>query len=80
MAGRGTSISQRFDYWKKKGLTDSEAMQKAIKNESKMVAKSSSKVMEKKGLNWAQKLKMAVTKKLAKKYHSPAGRKHMKGK
>ena len=30
--------------------------------------------------NWIQKLKMAATKHIAEKYHSPAGRKHLKQK
>lgn len=79
MAVRGTSISQRFDYYKKQGLSDTKAMEKAIAKDTTATLKER-KLHDKKGPNWAQKLKMAVTKKLAKKYHSPAGRKHMRGK
>lgn len=79
MAGKGTSISQRFNAIKKKnpGMTDTAAMQRAIKGESGAVAREvkAHKAAGKK-VTWVEKLKMGVSKQLKSKRHSPAGRKH----
>jgi hypothetical protein len=77
------SVIKNFDELKRNnpGMTDSVAMKKAMD----LTAKSRAKVRKadvavSKKLSWAEKLKMAVTKKMAKKYYSPAGRKHNPGK
>ena len=77
------SVIKNFDAIKRKnpGMTDSDAMKKAMKltAESRIRIRKTDKEALKKP-NWAEKLKMAVTKKTAKRYHSPAGRKHNPGK
>ena len=79
MAAKGTSVTKSFSAIKKAnpGMSDTEAMQRAIKGESGAVArevKAHKKSARK--VTWVEKLKMGVTKQLAKKRHSPAGRKH----
>jgi hypothetical protein len=73
------SVTQNFNALKKKhpGMTDSEAMKKAmaLTAESRKKVRKADKKKSKK-LNWAEKLKAGVTKQLSKKSHSPAGRKH----
>lgn len=62
-------------------MTDTEAMAKAMKLTSegrKKVRKADKK--EGKKLNWAQKLKMGITKQMSDKAHSPAGRKYRRKK
>jgi len=73
------SVTQNFNALKNKhpGMTDSEAMKKAMA----LTAKSRKKVRKAdvkaaKKTTWVQKLKMGVTKQLASKAHSPAGRKY----
>lgn len=77
MAGRGTNISRNFDALKKRGMSDSEAMEKAIGLSSASTMrerKSHSKKLKRKSTS---KLRMAVTGKLKRGSHSPAGRKNM---
>jgi len=73
------SVTQNFNALKRKHpkMTDSEAMKKAMNltAESRKKVRKADKKSAKK-LNWAQKLKMGVTKQMSKKAHSPAGRKH----
>lgn len=73
------SVTQNFNALKRKnpGMTDSDAMKKAMAltaESRKRIRKADVKTAKK--LNWAQKLKMGVTKQMAAKAHSPAGRKH----
>ena len=62
------------------GMTDDEAMKKAMKLTKESRAKfhkakaAKTKAAAKAGPNWAEKLKMGVTKQLAKKRHSKAGK------
>lgn len=58
-------------------MTDSEVMKKAmaLTAESRVKTRKADKKVSKK-LNWVEKLKMGVTKRLASRRHSPAGRKH----
>ena len=77
------SVTQNFNALKRKnpGMTDSDAMKKAMNltaESRKRIRKADAKVAKKVG--WVEKLKMGVTKQLAKKRHSPAGRKHNPGK
>lgn len=62
-------------------MADSEVMKKAmaLTAESRTKMRKADKKASKK-LNWVEKLKMGVTKRLASKRHSPAGRKHLKNK
>lgn len=85
MAVRGAGISKRFDAIKKAnpGMSDSAAMQKAISESSKAVAKERrssdfKKTMKKKRkrLSPLEKLRMGVTKELSLKHHSPKGQLH----
>lgn len=73
------SQTQNFLALKRKypKMTDTDAMKKAMAltaESRKKVRKADVKASKK--LSWAEKLKMGVTKQLAKKRHSPAGRKH----
>lgn len=77
------SVTQNFNALKRKNpkMTDSDAMKKAMDltaKSRKRIRKADVKAGKK--LNWVEKLKMGVTKQLAKKRHSPAGRKHNPGK
>ncbi len=79
------SQTQNFLALKKKypKMTDSAAMKKAMaltaESRTKFRKAEAVKVAGKK-VTWVEKLKMGVTKQLAKKRHSPAGRKHNPGK
>ena len=80
------SITNNFNALKKKhpGMSDSDAMKKAMaltaKSRTRFRKASKAKAASKKAKtaskkpNWVEKLKMGVTKQLAKKYHSPAAR------
>lgn len=73
------SVTQNFNALKRKNpkMTDSDAMEKAMAltaESRKRIRKADVKTAKK--LNWAQKLKMGVTKQMSSKAHSPAGRKH----
>ncbi len=74
------NITNNFNALKKKypKMSDSEAMKKAYDLAAKTVTRIRKADKKKAGKkpNWAEKLKMGVTKQLSKKYHSPAGRKH----
>ncbi len=77
------SVIKNFDALKRKHpkMTDSDAMKKAMELTAASrgrIRKGDKKAAKK--LSWAEKLKMGVTKRLAKKRHSPAGRKHNPGK
>ena len=72
------SVVNNFNALKKKhpGMTDSDAMKKAmdLTAKSRTRVRKADKVSNKK-VGWVEKLKMGVTKQLASKRHSPAGRK-----
>lgn len=82
------SVTNNFNALKRKnpGMTDSEAMQKAMQltaDSRARVRKSDAaarkaKAKEKPG--WIEKLKMGATQHIKEKYHSPAGREHLKKK
>lgn len=77
------SVTQNFNALKRKNpkMTDSDAMKKAMAltaESRKRIRKADVKSAKK--VSWVEKLKMGVTKQLAKKRHSPAGRKHNPGK
>lgn len=71
-------ITSRFNAYKKQGLTDTKAMQRAMNDQAAYIAKiRKTDAAKKKKDSWVSKLKMAVTGELAKKKHSPAGRKYL---
>jgi len=75
------SIITRFNKYKKQGLTDSKAMEKAMADQAASITKiRKADTAKKKKDTWVGKLKMAVTGKLAKSKHSPAGKKHLERK
>lgn len=79
-------ITSRFNAYKKQGLTDSAAMERAYKDQAAGIVKlrkadatvRKAKAKEKPG--WIEKLKMGATGYIKEKYHSPAGRAHLKEK
>lgn len=73
MGARGTTLSKRFDYYKRQGKTDEQAMKLAMKDSS-VKGKKPKKLTKD---SWASRLKMGVTKRLALKKHSKAGRKYL---
>ena len=82
MAVRGTNISKNFEAIKRQnpGISDSAAMQRAIKLGSASTAKEVAATAKLRRKRKPSKIKMIVTGKLSKKFHSPAGRKHLKRK
>jgi hypothetical protein len=78
MAGRGTTISRNFDKFKKQGMSDDEAMLKAIGLSSKAVLREAAKRAKDKKRRTTSRLYMALTGKLKPKSHSPAGRRYLK--
>ena len=81
MAVNQRRLMNTYDKYKKKGLSDTEAMEKAIKDSSAAtLAIKEAEYQRKKKDTWVSKLKMAVTGKIAKSKQSPAGRKHLEGK
>lgn len=76
-------IKNSFNKYKKQGLTDTQAMKRAMDDQVKAIAKirkadAAKRKAEK--IGWVEKLKMGVTKQLAKKRHSKAGRKYLRNK
>lgn len=77
MAGRGTTISRNFDKLKQKGMSDDEAMLKAIGLNSKATLAAGAKAAKDKKKRSTSRTRMALTKKLKRRSHSPAGRRHL---
>ncbi len=77
------SQTQNFLELKRKnpGMTDSEAMEKAMQltAESRTKQRQADAAARKKP-GWLEKLTMGATKAIKEKYHSKAGREHLKGK
>ena len=78
-----SGIVARFNDVKKKnpGMSDSDAMEQAMKEQGEFIKKvreSDKKKAKKPG--WIEKLKMGATKHIKEKYHSPAGREHLRRK
>lgn len=75
------SVTNNFNALKKKnpGMTDSAAMKEAMRltAESRTKQRKADAAARKKP-GWLEKLKMGATKHIKEKYHSPAGRKHLK--
>ncbi len=77
MAAKGTRVSQLFDQYKKQGMTDSAAMQKAMKKsqEETIASRKAKRPMGK-----LKRFKKGVKSVIAGAGHSPAGKKHLKRK
>lgn len=77
------SVTNNFNEIKRKnpGMTDEVAMKKAMQltEESRTKQRKADAAARKKP-SWIEKLKMGATKVIKEKYHSPAGRKYLKGK
>lgn len=76
-------IMSKFNEYKRQGLTDSAAMERALKTQAADISKlrktdaAVRKAKAKQKPGWIEKLKMGATKHIAEKYHSPAGRKYL---
>ncbi len=77
-------IKSSFNKYKKQGLTDSVAMERALADQATGIAKirkadaAARKTKAKQGPGWVGKLKMGATQHIKEKYHSKAGRAHLK--
>lgn len=80
MAVRGTTISRNFDKFKAKGMSDTEAMQKAIGLNASAVQRERAAQKKRKKLKRTSKTRMAITGKLRRRSHSPAGQAHLRSK
>lgn len=72
-------IISRFDNIKKKNpkMSDSDAMEQALKDQGEYVKKVRKSYKNKRSEHgWTEKLKMAATKEIAERHLSPAGRKY----
>jgi hypothetical protein len=74
-----SGLIARFNDVKKKnpGMSDSDAMEQAMKNQEKYIKeirKSDKKKRNK--IGWIEKLKMGATKEIAERHLSPAGKKY----
>lgn len=82
------SVVNNFNALKRKnpGMTDSDAMQKAMqltaesRTRVRKADAAARKAKAKQKPGWIEKLKMGATKHIKEKYHSPAGREHLKKK
>ena len=78
-----SQLMNNFNALKKKGMSDSEAMEKAMQLTATSRAKQrktdevARKTKAKQKPGWIEKLKMGATKHLKDKYHSKAGREHL---
>ena len=76
-------IKSKFNEYKRQGLTDSAAMERALKTQVTDIAKlrkadaAARKAKAKQKPGWIEKLKMGATGYIKEKYHSPAGRKYL---
>ena len=79
-------LMNNFNALKDKGMSDSEAMKKAMQLTAESRAKvrkadeATRKAKAKQKPGWIDKLKMGATKHLKEKYHSKAGREHLRRK
>lgn len=79
-------IMSKFNEYKRQGLTDSAAMERALKTQVTDIAKirkadtAARKAKAKQKPGWIEKLKMGATGYIKEKYHSKAGRAHLKKK
>ncbi len=79
-------IKSSFNKYKKQGLTDSVAMERALADQVTGIAKirkadaTARKTKAKQKPGWIEKLKMGATGYIKEKYHSPAGREYLKKK
>ena len=75
-------IRSSFDKYKKQGLTDTQAMERAMNDQAKGIAnirKADAADIKKKKGTWVSRLKKNIAS-LKGPGHSPAGKKHLKGK
>lgn len=79
-------IMKSFNKYKKQGLTDSAAMERALADQATGIAKirkadaAARKTKAKQKPGWIEKLKMGATGYIKEKYHSPAGREYLRRK
>lgn len=74
-------IRSSFDKYKKQGLTDTQAMEKAMDDQAKGIAKirkADAAARKKKKGSWVSRLKKGVKTVLTGPGHSPAGKKYLR--